>query len=91
MCATYRKIKGGCTSNQIHNVQVEEILLRELQLTTAYAREQEADFVRLVTRQSEKEQSRQLRDSNRELAQAETLIGKLDVIMQRLYEDSANF
>ena len=29
VCATYRKIKGGCTSHQIHNVQVEEILLRD--------------------------------------------------------------
>ena len=32
--------------------------------------------------------SRQLRDSNRELEQAEARIGKLDVIMQRLYEDN---
>ena len=32
--------------------------------------------------------SRQLRDSNRELAQAEPRIEKLDVIMQRLYEDN---
>ena len=88
VCATYRKIKGGCTSHQIHNVQVEEILLRELRLITAYAHEHETDFVQLVTRQSEKELSRQLRDSNRELAQAEARIGKLDVIIQRLYEDN---
>ena len=88
MCATYRKIKGGCTSHQIHNVQVEEILLWELRRITAYAREHENDFIQLVTRQSEKELSRQLRDSNRELAQAETRIEKLDVIMQRLYEDN---
>jgi len=88
VCATYRKIKGGCTSHQIHNVQVEEILLRELRLITAYAREHEDDFIQLVTRQNEKELNRQLRNSNRELAQAEARIGKLDVIMQRLYEDN---
>ena len=86
--ATYRKIKGGCTSHQIHNVQVEEILLRELRRVTAYAREHEEDFVQLVTRKSEKELNHQLRDSNRELAQAEARIEKLDVIMQRLYEDN---
>lgn len=90
VCATYRKIKGGCTSHQIHNVQVEEILLRELRRITAYAREHEDDFVQLVTRQSEKELNRQLRDSNRELAQAEARIQKLDVIMQRLYEDNVD-
>ena len=90
VCATYRKIKGGCTSHQIHNVQVEKILLRELRRITAYAHEHEDDFVQLVTRQSEKELNRQLRDSNRELAQAEARIQKLDVIMQRLYEDNVD-
>lgn len=88
ICATYRKIKGGCSSHQIHNVQVEEILLRELRQITAYAREHEDNFVQLVTRQSEKELNRQLQDSNRELAQVEARISKLDVFMQRLYEDN---
>ena len=88
VCATYRKIKGGCTSHQIHNVQVEEILLRELRDITAFAREHEDDFVRLVTRQSEKELNRQLRDNHKELEQAKARITKLDTIMQRLYEDN---
>ena len=88
VCATYRKIKGGCTSHQIHNVQVEEILLRELRNITAYAREHEDDFVRLVTRQSEKELNRQLRDNHKELEQAKARIAKLDTIVQRLYEDN---
>ena len=46
--------------------------------------------MQLVTRQSEKELNRQLRDSNRELAQAEAGIQKLNVIMQRLYEDNVD-
>ena len=87
MCAKYRKHKG-CTPHQIHNVQVEEILLRELKRITAYAREHEDDFIRLVTKQSETELNRQLRSSNRELAQAEERIGKLDGLIQRLYEDN---
>lgn len=90
VCATYRKIKGGCSSHQIHNVQVEEILLRELRRITAYAREHEEDFVQLVTKQREKELNKQLRDSNRELAQADARIQKLDVIIQRLYEDNVD-
>ena len=87
-CASYRKGQGLCSPHQIHNVQVEEILLRELRLVTAYAREHEEDFIQLVTRHSEKELTRQLRDSTRELAQAEERIGKLDGIIQRLYEDN---
>ena len=88
VCATYRKIKGGCTSHQIHNVQVEEILLRELRRITAYARKHESEFISLVTKQNEKELNRQLRESRKELEQAKTRIGKLDTIVQKLYEDN---
>ena len=88
VCATYRRIKGGCSSHQIHNVQVEEILLRELRRITAFARDHEDEFVQLVTKQGEKELSRQLRENQRELAQAEERIRKLDSIIQRLSEDN---
>lgn len=88
VCATYRKIKGGCSSHQIHNVQVEEILLREIRKITAYAREQEDEFVELVTKQSEKELNQQLRSSHKEPEQATTIITKLDTVIQRLYEDN---
>lgn len=88
VCATYRKIKGGCTSHQIHNVQVEEILLHKLRLITTFAREHEGDFVQLVTRQKEKDLNRHLRDSHKELEQAKDRICKLDSIIQRLYEDN---
>ena len=77
-----------CSPHQIHNVQVEEILLRELKRITAYARSHVGEFVELVTRQNEKELSRLMRDSNRELTQAKERIGRLDVIMQHLYEDN---
>lgn len=88
VCATYRKIKGGCTSHQIHNVQVEEILLHEIREITAFAREREDEFVQLVTRKSETELNRQLRESRRELDQARQRITRLDSIVKNLYEDN---
>ena len=88
VCVTYRKIKGGCSFHQIHNVQVEEILLREIRKITAYAREYEDEFVELVTKQIEKKLNQQLRNSHKELEQATTRITKLDTIIQRLYEDN---
>ena len=90
VCSSYRKHKGMCTPHQIHNVQVEAILLSELKRITAYARAHESEFVELVTKQNEKELSRLMRDSNRELAQAKERIGKLDTIVQRLYEDNVD-
>ena len=88
VCATYRKIKGGCTSHQIHNVQVEEILLHEIREITAFAREREDEFVQLVTKKSETELNRQLRESRRELDQARQRITRLDSIVKNLYEDN---
>ena len=48
VCASYRKIKGKCTSHQIRNVQIEEILLRELKKITKFAKEHEEEFVNII-------------------------------------------
>ncbi|WP_261266165.1 zinc ribbon domain-containing protein [Streptococcus mitis] len=88
VCATCRKTKSGCSSYQIHNVQVEEILLREIRKITAYAREQEDEFVELVTKQSEKALNQWLRNSHKEPEQATTIITKLETIIQILYQDN---
>ena len=89
VCATYRK-KGKhiCTSHQISNSVIEEQLLDGIRSITAYVREHEDEFVRMVTKKSQEELSRSLRDSKRELEQAQARIHKLDEIIQRLYEDN---
>lgn len=88
VCSTYRKIKGGCSSHQIRNEVIEQILLDHFQALTAYARDHEADFVELITKKSQAELDRSLRDGKRELEQAQARIQKLDEIIQRLYEDN---
>lgn len=45
VCATYRKVKGGCSSHQIRNVVVEQLLLQDLQRVTEFARDHEEDFI----------------------------------------------
>ncbi len=88
VCATYRKRKGQCSSHQIHNVQVEQILLTEINRMLAFVRNRESEFVELLTKNNEKALSKQLRDSTRELEQSTQRIHKLDEIIQRLYEDN---
>ena len=53
-----------------------------------FVRERESEFVELLTKKNEKDLSRQLRDSTRELGQAMQRISKFDSIIQRLYEDN---
>ncbi len=88
VCATYRKRKGQCSSHQIHNVQVEQILLTEINRMLAFVRDRESEFVELLTKNNEKALSKQLRDYTRELEQSMQRISKLDTIIQRLYEDN---
>ena len=53
VCATYRKQKGKCTSHQIRNVQVEQILLTEINRMLTFVREREGEFVELLTKKNE--------------------------------------
>lgn len=88
VCATYRKIKGGCSSHQIRNVVVEELLLDGIRRVTSFAREYEDEFVELVTKKTRTALDKSMRDGKRELEQSQARIGKLDDIIQRLYEDN---
>ena len=88
VCATYRKKKGGCSSHQIRNVVVEQFLLQYLQQVTTFAKEQEDEFIRLVTDASERDLERELKDSRKEYEQAKARITTLDNIIQKLYEDN---
>ena len=88
VCATYRKIKGGCSSHQIKNVVVEELLLDGIRRVTAYARDHEDEFVGIVTKKTRIDLDRSMRDAKRELEQSQARIKKLDKIIQRLYEDN---
>ena len=88
VCATYRKIKGGCSSHQIKNVVVEELLLDGIRRVTAFARDHEDEFVEIVTKKTRIELDKSMRDGKRELEQSQARINKLDEIIQRLYEDN---
>jgi site-specific DNA recombinase len=88
VCATYRKIKGGCSSHQIRNVVIEEALLDDIRRITAFAREHEDEFLQMVTQKTKSALDRSLRENKRELEQATQRIRKLDEIIQRLYEDN---
>ena len=88
VCATYRKVKGGCSSHQIRNVVVEELLLDSIRRITSYARDDEDEFVEMVTKKKRSDLDRSMRESKRELEHSLARINKLDEIMQRLYEDN---
>ena len=89
MCATYRKRgKHNCTSHQIRNIDIEKALLYMIQQVTAFARDYEDEFVELVAKNKNKELERRIRESKKELEQSMSRVSKIDLLIQRLYEDN---
>ncbi len=88
VCATYRKKKGMCSSHQIRNVVVEQFVLKDLRRVTAFAKDREQEFIRVVINNSEKELAKELRLSQKEYEQAQARIAAIDKIIQKLYEDN---
>lgn len=77
-----------CTSHQIRSAVVEKLLLEGIREITGLSRGREDEFVRLVMKKSRAESDRSLRENRRELVQGLSRIARLDVIIQRLYEDN---
>lgn len=88
VCASYRKVRDGCKSHCIQNRVIEQILLDGIQAITAFARENEDEFVELVSSRSRAAVEKSIREAKHEQEQAQARIHKLDGVIQRLYEDN---
>ncbi len=89
VCATYRKLgKEHCVSHQIRNVVIEEELLKSMHSITSLVHEHENDLERILMQKSHAELVRSQHDGKNKIKQAQQRIAKLDLIIQRLYEDN---
>lgn len=89
VCASYRKIsKQTCSSHQIRNVVIEQLVLEHLQEVVLLAKEKEDEFISLVSSQSRQETEKALRDAKKEFDASKARVNKLDSIIQKLYEDN---
>lgn len=79
VCANYRKkTKATCSSHQIE----------DLRRVTAFAKNHEEEFVRLVTDSTSRSLNQEMKDNRKEYEQSQARIAALDKIIQRLYEDN---
>lgn len=67
---------------------MEELILADIQRVTAFAREHEDEFIALITKQSKQEFNRLFKEHKRELETSLARVEKLNIIIQRLYEDN---
>ena len=77
VCANYHKSgKDTCTSHQIRNVDIENVLLYIIQQVTEFARDHEDEFIELFTKSNAKSVEREIRESKKEFEQAQARISK---------------
>lgn len=88
VCATYRKIKGACSSHQVYNLEAERFILSHIQQLINFILRSEDDFILMVMRQSMKESEKALRDISSKIEQANRRLYFLDDVICRLYEDN---
>ena len=79
--------KGMCSSYQIRNVVVEQLLLEDLRRVMSFAKDHEQGFIRVVMNNLEKELAKELSLNQKGYEQAQGRIITLDKIIQKLYED----
>ena len=88
VCATYRKVKGGCSSHQIRNVVIEQLVLEDLRRITDFAKHHEQEFIETIRKSSEIEHAAEHRHNLKEYEQVQERIATLDKIIRILYEDN---
>lgn len=69
-------------------IAIEKALLYMIQQVTAFARDYEDEFVELVAKNKNKELERRICESKKELEQSMSRVSKIDLLIQRLYEDN---
>ena len=91
-CGKYRnRIRTGelCTTHYIRKSVLKELVLADLQRVLPYVKNNEKEFVQMATEYGERELSKALRDSEKELARAEKRLKEINTIFRKLYEDNA--
>jgi hypothetical protein len=91
VCSGFRSKKVKCAhSHYIRVAVLQKLVLNYLAKARQYTQQHEADFVRLVRQDSAEQTQKELRRSEKQLAQWQDRVTELDTIIQRLYEDSVH-
>ncbi len=86
MCGYYMHYKK-CTTHYIRRDELEPAVLAQLRANCAFAREHEADFVKMVEKKTRRQGDDAVKKGEKEYAEARDRIGEIDRIINQLYED----
>ena len=94
-CANYslsrqRFDDDHCTPHSVPTKSIKALILEILQKTTAYVRDNEDEFVKMVRDKSDLAQKESLKTHSRKISKNEKRIAELDKMFTSLYEDKVN-
>ena len=89
ICGNYRQLTHDCTSHYIKTSTIEKLILTAIREVSAYVREDEKEFIRIVRDAASAGQEQTAREQKKRLRQVEKRIGELDELIRKLYEGNA--
>ena len=86
-CSLYQIHRNDCTMHYIDTASVSALILETIRGATAYARENEAEFVKLIREASAVRQGEAAKTHKKQIAKNEKRITELDTLFRKTYED----
>ena len=89
MCGYYLHYKK-CSTHYIRRDELDAAVLERLREDCTYAREHEADFVKMVEKKTRRNGENAVKEGKKEYAEAKSRIEEIDQIINQLYEDKVS-
>jgi len=86
-CSLYQIHRNDCTMHYINTESVRTLILETIRGATVYARENEAEFVKIIREASSVRQGEAAKNHKRQIAKNEKRIAELDTLFRKTYED----
>jgi DNA invertase Pin-like site-specific DNA recombinase len=88
-CSLYQIHRGDCTMHYINTASVGALILETIKRATAFARNNEAEFVKIIRETSAVRQGEAAKNHRKQIAKNEKRITELDALFRKTYEDFA--
>jgi len=86
-CSLYQICRDDCTMHYITTAAVSALILETIRGATAYASENEAEFVETIRKASAVRQGDAATNHKKQIAKSEKRIAELDTLFRKTYED----
>lgn len=88
-CSLYQIHRNDCTMHYINTESLKMLILDTIREATAYARENETEFVKIIREASAVRQGEAAKNHKRQITKNEKRIAELDNLFRKIYEDFA--